>query len=42
MRQIHVRMPPSKQMHAGGGHVRKMPGLVVVVAGGGGVATSGV
>ena len=36
-KQIHVRIPPPKQTHAAGDHVREMPGLVVVMAGGGNV-----
>ena len=39
LKQILVRIPPSKQIRATGGHVRKMSGLVVVVAG---VAVPGV
>ena len=36
-KQIYVHIPPSKQIHAAADHVRRMSGLVVAMAGGGGV-----
>ena len=35
-KQTDVHIPPSMQIHAADDHVRKMPGLVVAVVGGGG------